>query len=482
MLATSRVLYVSRNAITQPSTLIAMADIHWLTDLAHAESLTPKNCQTIGSSLIRSADRKGQLDMAKIVGRGCYWNDGKIIWNLGDRLLVDGAEVPLGALESTYRPIAGARIKIAPQAASEDERKQVAEAVLCYRWATPVDGKRFLGWLVASIVGGCLPWRPHIWIAAPAATGKSWLLKEVARPVLQDMSITSANTSAAALARAASSDSIAVVLDEAEPDRDWVYGVMDLVRIAAGGDGARSRAEGSHAVTSFNPRFSALLSSVRVVRMTEADESRFTLIGLSSEPVENWPAVRSEIEKAMLPGDRFKAAIIRDAAQLTERTKKIMDELIEEGMGTRLAMITGALSAGWEWWACSTEILKPDVEATTNLESDAIEMLREIMGLRLRTSKGDDVSILALMAVDHDSDLAKDYGIRMKYNDLLIATKHPSLRAKLAPTRYKNIDVGKMLKHIKGVVPTIGSESFGHAKLRGVLVPQKVLTDLEISG
>ena len=109
-------------------------------------------------------------------------------------------------------------------------------------------------------------------------------------------------------------------------------------------------------------------------------------------------------------------------------------------MGTRLAMITGALSAGWEWWACSTEILKPDVEATTHLESDAIEMLRGIMGLRLRTSTGGDVSILALLADNPDSNLAKDYGIRMKFEDLLIATKHPSLMAKLGSTRWKNID------------------------------------------
>ena len=161
--------------------------------------------------------------------------------------------MPLGELKSIYRPIAGARIKIASQAASGDERKQAAEAVLDYRWENPIDGKRFLGWLVSSIVGGGLPWRPHIWIAAPAATGKSWLLKEVARPILQDMSINAANTTAAALARSSGSDSIAVVLDEAEPDRDWVHGVMDLVRIAAGGDGARSRAEGTHAVQSVQP-------------------------------------------------------------------------------------------------------------------------------------------------------------------------------------------------------------------------------------
>ena len=54
----------------------------------------------------------------------------------------------------------------------------IAKAVMRYRWATPDDGRRFLGWMVAAIIGGALEWRPHLLLTAPAAQGKTWLLKE----------------------------------------------------------------------------------------------------------------------------------------------------------------------------------------------------------------------------------------------------------------------------------------------------------------
>ena len=59
MLSTSRVLYVSQDCDHTTLNLdldgrYPLANRH----LAHAESLTPKNCQFLGSTLIRAADRK----------------------------------------------------------------------------------------------------------------------------------------------------------------------------------------------------------------------------------------------------------------------------------------------------------------------------------------------------------------------------------------------------------------------------------------
>ena len=50
-----------------------------------------------------------------------------------------------------------------------------------YRWATPEDGRRFLGWIVAAVVGGALEWRPHLMLTAPErqCTGKTWLMTDV---------------------------------------------------------------------------------------------------------------------------------------------------------------------------------------------------------------------------------------------------------------------------------------------------------------
>ena len=37
--------------------------------------------------------------------------------------------------------------------ANAKDTAAIAKAVMGYRWATPNDGRRFLGWLVASLVG-----------------------------------------------------------------------------------------------------------------------------------------------------------------------------------------------------------------------------------------------------------------------------------------------------------------------------------------
>ena len=41
------------------------------------------------------------------------------------------------------------------------------------------DGRRFLGWMTAAIVGGALEWRPHLLLTAPSTQGKTWMLKNV---------------------------------------------------------------------------------------------------------------------------------------------------------------------------------------------------------------------------------------------------------------------------------------------------------------
>ena len=483
MLSTSIFLFVSRTALTQPATLISLApDLGWWMEKTGAPMtrLTPGICQSVGAALIRAADSKGQLNMTNMLGRGAFMVGNEIVWNLGDRLFRNGEEQPLGNLVGNVRALAGSRIHLPKTVATVEDRSRIASAVLKYRWARPVDGKRFMGWLVTAICGGALDWRPHLWLSAQAQLGKTWLLQRVAEPILGDMVVKSANATAASLARSARSDSIAVILDEAEPDRSWIEDIMDLTRIAAGGDGARIRASAAEGVQTFNPRFSAMLCSIKVANMTEADATRFTVISLSHEPADDWPAVRDGIESALLAPEMFKASIIADAGEIIANARKITDKLINDGVQTRRSMIDGALSAGWQWWSGLDESLyEEEVDDGNDSEADAIELLRSIIGIRLRTDKGEDKSVLSLLAGDHRNSLCADYGIRMDPDDdLLIATQHPSLKTKLRSGRFSNVNLAKTLRQIDGIVAH--QARFGAVKLRCCKVPLAVLQKLEI--
>ena len=477
-LANSQIEYLSRGSMTQPSTLISLADINFWLSLIPSDTLSPKYTQHLGSALLRAAERRGPIDMSKVVGRGAFWDHGKLYWNLGDKLLVDGAEKPLKDHKGTFRPLGGPPLRLDAQAATDAEKRALCEAALEYRWASPLDCKRFMGWLVTSLMGGALEWRPHVWLAAPAERGKSYLLKKIAPRILGPALVKMADPTEPGVARSVASDSLPIILEEAEPGKNWTEATMTLIRIAAGEDGSRVRAVGMSGVQIFNPRFSALLSSTTVLNMSDADDSRIAMIELSPRRVDDWEKVDAGIQKALAAADRFRTSIVLDTAMLASETRKLSSRLIADGMATRKALITAALSVAWQWWSGTSDVLLSESDTEEPRENDAVMLLRKILSLRLRTDAAGDRSMLMILSADPQSPLCADYGVRLKDADLLIAPKNPGLLAKLRPTHWRRVNIGKALCQIEGVEMMTHSPRFGGARMRALRIPRAVLDDL----
>ena len=483
-LRTHRIILHSRSSITQSSTLISLADYHWWLHTLHETSLTAAACHSIGSALLRAADRRGQIDLSRVVGRGFFRAaKNRYVWNLGDRLLVDGAEQELDSLEGGWHCVSGPRIDIGPQSAGLEERKRIAEAVERYRWRHPLDGRRFLGWLVSSVVGGALEWRPHIWMAAAAETGKSWLLNHVAGPLLGPMVVRVADATPAAVARRMRSDSLPLILDEAEPDRQWIERLMDVIRIAAGGDGERIRADGAggDSVQTLNPRFSVCMSSTKLANLCAADASRFQLVNLSQEGVEDWPGVERGIKESLANGaaGRIRTALIREGREIVEEAASITREMMRIGHPTRGSLISGALTAGWRWWTGERGTVPPISDAHVGTaRNDAGDALREILNLRVQAHGVERLPLLDLLtdAVKHDAKLPAGYGVRLdrEGDALLIATAHPALLGELRRTGLKNVDLRRLLCQIKGTSVTTHPRKFNQMRMRAVCIPVEV--------
>ena len=128
-----------------------------------------------------------------------------------------------------------------------------------YRWATPNDGRRFLGWLVASLVGGALQWRPHLLLTAPAAQGKTWLLTNVLEPIMGNMMTSVSDATPASISRLTAYSSLPVAIDEAEPSDDWVVELLKTLRAASSDFGSRVRATADGGVSFQQARFCALI-------------------------------------------------------------------------------------------------------------------------------------------------------------------------------------------------------------------------------
>ena len=479
MLHTHRILYFNRTALTQPSSLISMCPIRdWWLNLSSRDALSAGVCQQIGGTLIGMSDRIGQIDPSAFIGRGFFRTpDRKLVWHLGDRLQADGATMGLGDLTGVI-PLAGPPIHLAKETATHDDTQRLAEAVLACRWETDADAKRFMGWLVSAVVGGALEWRAHAWLSAPSGSGKSWLMDNLARRILGDFCVFTSDTSAAGLSRAVRNDSVPVLFDEAEPTQSQVEAVLSILRISSGGGGSRLRADrnSTSGYDATNYRFSALLSSVLINRMNQANTTRFAkirLAGRSPDSDARWPEVKAALTSALGDPGRFLTAIIAEGEDIVQRAEALTDDYISNGIGGRKAAIEAALTAGWEWWVC-----EPDkvglAERDDETMADSTSLIQELLGIRLRhPSKGEQSVAKILLANDEDG-IAKDLGFRLNGSTLMIDPLNPAIKAQLGRTQWASVDIKETLLQIGGVVAMKHPVHFGARKARAVIVPRAV--------
>ena len=479
MLHTHRILYFNRGALTQPSSLISMCPIRdWWLNLSARDALSAGVCQQIGGTLIGMSDRIGQIDPSAFIGRGFFRTpDRQLVWHLGDRLQADGKTMGLGELKGVI-PLAGPPIHLAPDAADHDDTKRLADAVLACRWETEADAKRFMGWLVSAVIGGALEWRAHSWLSAPSGSGKSWLMDNLARRILGDFCVFTSDTSAAGLSRAVRNDSVPVLFDEAEPTQSQVEAVLSILRISSGGGGNRLRADknSTSGYDSTNYRFSALLSSVLVNRMNQANTTRFAkirLAGRSQESDARWPAVKAELTAALGNAGRFLTAIVAEGEEILQRAEALTDDYIGKGIGGRKAAIEAALTAGWEWWVCA-----PDKVALAERDEetmpDSTSLIQELLGIRLRHPLKGEQSVAKILLANDEDGIAKDIGFRLNGNQLMIDPLNPAIKAQLSRTQWASVDIKETLLQIGGVRAAKVPVHFGARKARAVIVPRAV--------
>ena len=76
---------------------------------------------------------------------------------------------------------------------------------------------------------GALEWRPHLLLTAPAAQGKTWLLKNVLERLMGPMLTSISDATPAAIAKVTQYASLPIAIDEAEPSEEWVLGTAENI-------------------------------------------------------------------------------------------------------------------------------------------------------------------------------------------------------------------------------------------------------------
>ena len=466
---------VPRNRIGRKDELIALApQVFWHGLAGDIDILTPLVCAKIGDNLTRAADELPQVSRTNFVERGAVrLPDGQVAYHLGDRVLIEGRELDLN--ENTDLVwLSGPPLDLGSPA-RPDQAKDLARAVLHYRWAAPDDGRRFLGWVVSAIVGGALEWRPHLWLTAPAKTGKTWLFDHVLTPLMGPAMMPIADASAAGVARYTGNSSLPIGIDEAEPSHQWVLDLLPTLRVASSGAGARVRADAHGGVNVSHSRFSAILSSTIAPNLAKADATRITEVGLSTESVPDWPAVMRGIQNATKHADAVRYKIIRDAPAIVRETDRLAGEMQHLGMDSREALASAAFTAGWRWWGVDQREVMAQPETTER--TDASDALLEILALRHTKPGGVSMSVAQmLLEYENNDEALKDlYGVRRMGNEIWLAESHPGLRQAMVRSKWANADLRKLLLQLEGVHTLRNGVHFGALKARAMVIPADTL-------
>ena len=263
--------------------------------------------EKVAEALYNGASTRGVFDAAdRVRGRGA-WRDpeGGLIYHSGSSLWRSGAtveEMPIGHLDGLFYP----RRPEIPAPWSERVADTANPCAILFptlqrwEWDRPdVDPILFLGWLAAALIGGALPWRPTAFVIGDRATGKS-TLQTLAKGVLGDALLSTADTTAAGIYQRVQRDSLPIAVDEleAEVDSRKTMAVVRLARLAASG-AMMFRGGADHVGTEFRAQSCFLFSSINPPPLAPQDVSRMVILRLRKLP----PGVYAKMAPTVVDGD-----------------------------------------------------------------------------------------------------------------------------------------------------------------------------------
>lgn len=460
--------------------------------------------------LMQAAEQVGIFDPTFTRGRGAWFDDGRMVIHIGDKLLVDGASCGLGDIESEFLYQGGRRIA-APHSKpmTTEEGKHLLSVAGMFRWGRPASSHLLCGWMLLSPLCGALRWRPHAWITGGAGSGKSSILNYFVRPLIPKGMELFANgdSTEAGLRQALRSDARPILIDESESDTELARVKMEkiliMLRQSSSDTGAQTfRGTVSGDAQAFHIRSMALLSSIGVGLERQQDQERVIVLRLRAKregavtDVGNWPAIKAELNKIArdetLSARLFARSV--NMAKVIMTSIDVFTEAAAEFFGTaREGDQIGALMAGS--WCLTNDAVPTRNQAVELLKSfewadyqeDKTEENEDLVatllartvvrpgGIRISLGKliaraaGHEVPGLEVRPEVADSEL-HNYGIKVTGEWLCLHPRNIELGKLMKETKF-GTDLRGRLKRIPGTSTTSGGIRIGEVSTSGLKIP-----------
>jgi len=473
-----------------------------LAPLAYWETLFPSkngvNWTAAASDLFCQQAAVGMFDACNLRGRGAWWDQGRSLLHLGDRLVVDGRSQPINQFfPSRFHYQRGPALHGPGDALplSDEEAFTVLAIADRFHWEVPASGLLLAGWVALAPISGVLSWRPHLWLTAAAGSGKSAILERFVGVLLGDLAFpVVGNTTEAFIRQALRCDALPVVIDEAESnekvDQQRIQQILALARYSSSETRAQiGKGSAAGEVQRFQVRSMFLLSSISTALKQGADRRRFSQLTLR-QPTELPPEQRQAHWDAL---NRDLAELITEgfAARLIARTVALIPVIrssitVFSGVCSRhfesqaMGDQYGTLLAGA--WALQSSRVPTSADAQaliagvdwssyeqSNGQPDERRCLNRILQHQLRVETEDRVltrtigelvellssapSPLEAVSGRHAEELLSRHGLRVQEGKLLVSNTSEAIARILVDTAWAT-SWGTILSRLPGAIPT----------------------------
>lgn len=244
-----------------------------------------------GQDFVQYQSRLAGRFSTDIVRGSGVWIDGNHkILNTGRELYVDGIQTHFDKFKSKYVYVTSEKYfgEIEGTPSTDEEGRKLFELFRCQKWINEQSLYASLGWALISNFGGCLNWRPHIFITGKIGSGKSWLLDNGIKPLVGDYAhYGSGSDTEPGIRRSIMQEPRPVVLDEmkikTKKDESNIANIMNLIRNSSSDASAKiTMASPNGGTINFNVRSPFCLSSDQIPFETEDLQSRILLCELET--------------------------------------------------------------------------------------------------------------------------------------------------------------------------------------------------------
>jgi putative DNA primase/helicase len=466
------------------------------------------------NSLLQAQHRRGIFDPTALRGRGAWWDDGRVVIHLGNRLLVNGEPMAVRDLKTDFVYEIGPKIRHADVAPlSNEEAHRLIDLCKLISWERSVSAYLLAGWCVLAPICGALNWRPHIALSGPASAGKSWIIKNIVTRTLGQYALSlAASITEPGIRRALSFDARPVLVDEFEAKDELakkrIEQVMGLMRYSSSETDAMI-VKGSNSgsgVEFFKIRSMFCTAAIGSLINDYADRTRTSILSLKllvgHEGAYRFDRIqfaqRELLTEAWVDGLHARTVAMIDTIRKNADTFAIAGaevlgtRRIGDQLGTLLAgafaltsrqAVTPAAAEKWlkqQDWSDEQEIIQDtDGPLCFARIMEHKVMVEAMQGGRVERSIGELVKMISdkhgdqVVSYQTATDTCRRNGVLLREHDMVAISNSHSAIAKILHDSAWAANWHSRLKTIKGAESSKITLSFGHAaSSKAILVPR----------